>query len=289
MKHDAKVVLAGLLLITSHALGGTVETCDQYRGVTVGNYVVETDYWNKGQCPGTQCVDIDDQTGSYTVVKATYDCGTAVGGFPCILYGKAFGTTSPHCDLPAKVSSLQCVNSSWTFKPTRTGRWDAAYDIWLCPDNQCGPGGFPGGAEIMVWLDYENTNGWKTDLGPVTINGMKWEVWYWDVDDAGGKRNYVAYLAQTKTDSVKDLDLKKFLDDSRNRGYIQPSWYLYAVFGGLEIASGGVPFTTKSFSVSVNKDCGAKVGLTPLPTPAPTATPKPGAANAAFDEIPPPP
>ncbi|HET9870386.1 MAG TPA: glycoside hydrolase [bacterium] len=277
------ILLAGSLFSAPLARAATVETCDQYRGVTVGPYVIQTDYWNQGQCPGTQCMSIDDQTGVFTVTKATYQCGYSVGGYPSILYGKAFGGESPGSGLPARVDSLKCVHSSWTFHPSDTGRWDAAYDIWLCPDNQCGPGGFPGGAEVMVWLDYRNTNGWQVDQGPVTLNGMPWEVWRWDVDDAGGKRTYVAYLAKTKTDSVKNLDLLEFLKDSHARGYLKPSWYLYAVLAGVEIASGGVPFTSESYSVSLNGDCGVAPQILPIPaspTPTPDLTP---------EDIPPPP
>ncbi len=136
----------------------------------------------------------------------------------------------------------------------------------------------------MIWLDYLDTHGWQYDKGPATIDGMNWEVWWWGVDDSGGKRNYIAYLAQTRTDSIKNLDLKKFLDDAQARGYIQPSWYLYAVEAGNEIASGGIPFTSKSFSVSVNKDCGAKMVMTPLATFTPTPTP-----DLTPEVIPPPP
>jgi hypothetical protein len=117
----------------------------------------------------------------------------------------------------------------------------------------------------------------------VTLNGMGWEVWRWDVDDAGGKRTYMAYLAKVHTDSVRHLDLKKFLDDCQTRGIVQPSWYLYAVFAGDEIASGGIPFTSKKFSVSVNKDLGAKTVYVPVP-PTPTPTP-----DLTPETIPPPP
>ncbi len=275
----------GLILFSTWASGGTVNTCARYQAVTVGNYIVQTDYWNQGQCPGTQCVSIDDQTGSYTVTKGDYKCSNdyTVAAYPSIMYGTAFGSTSPNSDLPAPLSALKCVNSSWSFQATDTGAWDVAYDIWLCPDNQCGPEGFKGGAEIMIWLDYRNTNGWQTDMGPATVNGMNWEVWRWDVDEGGGQRNYVAYLAKTFTTSIKDFDLKKFLDDSRGRGYIKPSWYLYAVEAGIELHSGGIPFTSKNFSVSVNKDCGAKPVFTPLPVK-PTPTP-----NLTPEVIPPPP
>ena len=93
--------------------------------MTVGNYIVQTDYWNKGQCPGTQCVSIDDKTGSYTVTKEDFHCGNdyTVGSYPSILYGTAFGSTSPNSDLPAPLSALKCVNSSWSFEPTDTGGW----------------------------------------------------------------------------------------------------------------------------------------------------------------------
>lgn len=268
---------------SSLAQAGTVEACGQYQGVTVGSYIVQTDYWNKDKCPGSMCMEIDDQTGAFKVTKTDFNCGSEVAAFPSILYGRAFGGQSPRCDLPARVDSLKCLNSDWTFQPTYQGRWDTAYDIWLCPDDQCGPGGFAGGAEVMVWLDYYNTGGWKEDLGPVTLNGMAWEVWRWDVDDAGGKRTYMAYLAKVKTDSVRHLDLKKFLEDCQARKVIRPSWYLYAVYGGDEIATGGIPFTSKTFSVSVNKDCGARttyVPAVPPPTPTPDLTP---------DVIPPPP
>lgn len=271
--HHLSLLTLCLFFSFSKVSAGTIETCEQYQGVTVGNYIVQTDYWNKGQCPGTQCVRIDDQTGSYTVIQATYDCGNSVAAYPSIMYGKAFGSQSPNCDLPAQVSSLKCVNTSWSFQPTYTGAWDAAYDIWLCPDNQCGPSGFKGGAEIMIWLDYHNAHGWQYDQGPATVNGMGWEVWHWDVDLGGGLRNYVAYLAKSPMDSVKNLDIKKFLDDSQRRGYIQPSWFLYAIEVGNEILQGGIPFTSKSFSVAVNKDCGAKTLITPGPTFTPTPTP----------------
>lgn len=266
-----------LLASVARVSGGTIDTCAQYQSVTVGDYIVQTDYWNPGQCPGTQCVSIDDKTGSYTVTKGDFKCpdGSIVAAYPSILYGRAWNLQSPHCDLPARVDSLKCVNSSWSFQPTNTGAWDAAYDIWLCPDNNCGAGGFPGGAEVMIWLDYRDVNGWQYDKGAVTIDGMDWEVWYWDTS-VGGRRTYVAYLAKNHTDSIKNLDIKKFLDDCQARGYIKPDWYLYAVEVGNELRYGGIPFTSKSFSVSVNKDCGVKPIFTPIPaipTPTPDLTP----------------
>jgi hypothetical protein len=157
------------------------------------------------------------------------------------------------------------VNTSWSFVPTNPGTWDAAYDIWFCPDHNCGSSGFNGGTELMIWLDYRNINGWQYDMGPVTIEGMNWEVWYWDNNTGVNKYKYVAYLPKTLMTSVTNLDIKPFLNDSQSRGYIQPSWYLYAVQAGNEMHAEGVPFTSKSFSVSVNKDCGLNSVITRVP------------------------
>jgi len=258
------LVTAGFLTACG-VLAGTVETCDQYKPVTVGSYIVQTDYWNKANCPGEQCLSVDDRTGAFTVTKGSYGCNNPyiVATYPSIVYGYAFGTRTPKCDLPAQIATLKHVFTSWDFQPTHTGRWDAAYDIWLCPGDHCGPDGFSGGLEVMVWLDYSDTNGWKTDLGPVTLGGKAWETWYCGSGESGSKWGYVAYLAKEKVKSVKDLDLKAFLDDCAVRGYSKPSWYLSAVEAGNEIHSGGVPFTSKSFSVSVVRMDGTAAAQTP--------------------------
>ena len=242
----------------------TIETCSPNEHVPVGPYVVQTDYWNKDKCPGVQCVNIDSQTGGFTVTENTPVCPD-VSSYPSIVLGKAWGVVSNQKDLPAQISSLQCVNSSWEIAPTNTGAWDAAYDIWICPDDNCGPTGFTGGAEIMVWVDYLNCSGWKDYVGPVTLSGQAWEVWQWDPSFNGQHWKYVAYLAKTKSTNVINLDLNGFLKDSVARGFIQPSWYLYAVEAGNEMRKDGLPFTSKFFSCSVNKYCGAEPKNTPVP------------------------
>jgi hypothetical protein len=275
-----KGLILSLLLLTSRAFSETINTCAPFQSVTIGSYIVQTDYWQNNLCKGTQCLSIDDQTGAFTITKGDYNCAAdnyVAAAYPDILYGYAFGNRSPHSDLPAQISSLNCVNTSWSFQPTHTGRWDAAYDIWICPDNTCGPSGFNGGLELMIWLDYTQDSGWQYDMGPATVDGMNWEVWQFDGTSPSGLDTHkcVSYLAKTKTDSVQNLDIKPFMDDCQARGYLKPSWYLYAIEVGTEFNWGGIPFTSKSFSVSVNKDCGAKPIYTPLPTPVPTASPTP--------------
>lgn len=231
---------------------GYTTTCAQYQNVTVGSYVVETNYWNQVMCPGTQCMTVNDLTGAFAVTQGP-DCGNTVATYPNVLYGSAFGTASPGSTLPMQVSALTRVTSSWVFTVggVSTDQYDVAYDIWFCPDNTCGASGFNGGTEVMIWLDYQNTTGWEYDLGSVTLSGYDWEVWTFAQGGGGNAWTYLAYLIHPPmVTSVTDLNLLSFFQDAKSRGYVQSSWYLYAIQAGDEIRTGGLPFTTNSFSVS---------------------------------------
>jgi cellulose 1,4-beta-cellobiosidase len=233
---------------------GGVTTCATYENVTVGSYIVQTNYWNETGCPGTQCMTIDDVTGAFSVTQGP-DCGSTVASYPNVLYGSSFGVVSPGSALPMQVSALTSATSSWSFSVggVSTDRYDVAYDIWFCPDTTCGASGFNGGTEMMIWLDYQNTTGWGSNLGSVTLSGYDWEVWKATQDLSGSTWNYLAYLIRPPMQtSVTDLDLVSFIQDAESRSYVNNSWYLYAIQAGDELRTGGLPFTTNSFSVSIN-------------------------------------
>ncbi len=246
-------VLVFLLALSIPAFAATVDDCERYKGVQVGPYYIGPGYWNKEKCPGEQCLKIDDKTGDFTVVKDTFDCGYGVASYPYILYGSSWGVTSGAKDLPAPISSLKNLLTDWTIQTTRTGAWDAAYDIWVCPDNKCGGDGFNGGAEVMVWLDYFNCGGWQYKVGDVSIEGIDWEVWQTKAD-AGPNNHwqYVAYVPKTLMSSIQNFDLLPFFQDSVQRGFLKPDWWVYAIEAGNEIHTKGVPFASKNFSVTVN-------------------------------------
>jgi hypothetical protein len=231
-----------------------VSTCAQYENVPVGSYIEQANYWNEGNCPGTECMAINTATGAFSVTQAP-NCGSTVSSYPNTLYGSSFGSTSPGSALPMQVGALTSVTSSWAFSVggVSTDQYDVAYDIWFCTNDACGPSGFSGGTELMIWLDYQNTTGWEQDLGSVTLAGYNWEVWTFIQGAAGNTWTYLAYLIQpSSVTSVTNLDLLAFFRDAESRGYIQSSWYLYAIQAGDEIRTGGLPFDSNTFSVSVN-------------------------------------
>jgi cellulose 1,4-beta-cellobiosidase len=240
----------------------TVNTCAQYATVPVGAYVLESDYWNKTICPGSQCMAINNVTGAFSVTQSV-SCGNTVASYPNVLYGCAFGTCSSGTLLPMPVSALTSVASSWDFSVggVSSDQYDVAYDIWFCKDNTCGSNGFPGGTELMIWLNYQNVHGWQHDLGTVSLAGHAWELWQFTQGTGVNAWTYLAYMIQAPmVTSVTDLDLNAFTQDAMSRGYIQNSWYLYAIQAGDEIRTGGLPYHHNSFSVAIN-------GATPTANP----------------------
>ena len=241
----------------------TVSTCQEHANVAVGSYLVQSDYWNPDVCPGTQCMDINKATGAFSVTQGPAPCGDNVASYPNVLYGCSFGSCSPATILPMQVGALSTVTSSWDFSVggAVSDQYDVAYDIWFCPDGNCGSSGFPGGVELMIWLDYKNVHGWQTDLGSVTLAGHTWEVWQATFGSGINSWTYLAYMIQSPmVTSVADLDLNAFFLDAATKGYIQNSWYLFAIQAGNELRTGGIPYSSNSFSVSIN-------GVTPTANP----------------------
>ncbi|HEY5284559.1 MAG TPA: hypothetical protein VIM14_17340 [Polyangia bacterium] len=232
-----------------------MSTCEERANVTVGSYLVQSDYWNKAVCPGTQCMDINKATGAFSVTQGPAPCGDNVASYPNVLYGCSFGDCSPASMLPMPVSALSTVTSSWDFSVggAASDKYNVAYDIWFCSDGKCGSSGFPGGVELMIWLDYKNVHGWQTDLGSVTLAGHTWEVWKATFGSGINSWTYLAYMIQPPmVTSVADLDLNAIFRDAAAKGYITNDWYLYAIQAGSELRTGGIPYNSNSFSVSIN-------------------------------------
>jgi len=235
----------------------TVNSCEDFASVGVGSYVISSNYWNKAVCPGTQCVEINTATGAFSVTQGPPACGDYVASFPNVLYGCSYGNCSPATILPLPVNDVTKLKSSWDFSVGggNSDRWNVAYDIWFCPDNNCGASGFPKGLELMIWLDVKGAKGWKDHLGTAKLGGYDWDVWVADMAAGGALDSwtYMDYIIKgPMVTSVKDLDLNAFVKDAVARGYVKSSWYMYAVQAGMEVRSGGIPFTSNSFSLAIN-------------------------------------
>jgi cellulose 1,4-beta-cellobiosidase len=235
----------------------TVSSCDDFATIGVGSYVISSNYWNKDTCPGTQCIEMNSSTGAFSVTEGPAPCGNNVASYPNVLYGCSYGNCSPATVLPLPVTQVSSLTSNWDFSVGGSpgDAWNVSYDIWFCPDDNCGASGFPKGLELMIWLDYSNAHGWRTNLGSKNLSGRNWDVWVADmlVGGATDSWTYLDYILKPPlVTSVTNLDLSAFIQDALARGYIKSNWYLYAVQAGMEVRKGGIPFTSNSFSVTIN-------------------------------------
>jgi len=223
----------------------TVELCGRWdaREVAGGRYRVINNVWG---AETAQCIKVGLETGNFTITRAGHDNGNDVAAYPAIYFGCHWGACTNNAGLPRRVQELAGVRTSWTLTPITTGRWNAAYDIWFSPVTNSS-NGYSGGAELMIWLNWNGgVMPGGSRVATVELAGATWEVWYADWD-----WNYIAYRRTTPTTSVRDLDLKAFIDDAVARGYIRPEWYLHAVETGFELWKGGAGLRSADFSVTV--------------------------------------
>ena len=84
----------------------------------------------------------------------------------------------------------------------------------------------------------------------IVIGDQTWTVWYGP--DADGQ-NVVSYEAPIKRadGQAYDFNLKDFIDDAVERGYLNPSLNLIAIMGGLEIWGGAQGASITDFRAQV--------------------------------------
>jgi hypothetical protein len=165
--------------------------------------------------------------------------------FPSAYRGCHWGRCTAGSALPIQVRSLSCARSSWSTTEAGSGAYDTSYDIWFNTSPRTS--GQPDGTELMIWLDHRGAvQPAGSQVASVTIDGTPWAVW----TNRMSGWNYIAYVRESGTSSVSDLDVGAFIHDATERRSIQPSWYLIDAEAGFEIWHGGQGLVTNSFSFS---------------------------------------
>jgi hypothetical protein len=222
----------------------TISTCDPFATYAVGGgkYAVQTNEWNSTL---TQCLSIDD-TG-FTVTQASFAMPPgAPATYPSIFTGCHWGYCTPSIGLPAQVSALPPVTSSWSTTQPLSGTYDVAYDVWF--NSTPTTSGQPDRAELMIWIAEAGlVSPAGSPLGTAAVGGATWIVWAGPMPTW----NYIAYVRTTPVTSVENLDIGAFISDAVARGAVDPASYLIAVEAGFEIWQGGQGLATNDFNVDV--------------------------------------
>lgn len=240
MEIKMKFILSLILLLINFNVESS-PLCGNYDAVHIGNYRITNNVWN--DVTGSQCFDTD-ATGKWWLNYSSHVKPTngAPASYPFSMRGCHYGQCSVNNPFPKQVSQLTSLTSSWSIGTLPAGIYNVAYDIWF--DTAPMPGNRAANAqELMIWI---NKQGAIQPIGSVIatnilISGTFWTVWH------GGM--VTTYVRNTGTTSVTNLNIKSFVDNAINRGYISTAWYLISVQSGFEIWQGGQNLITNSFSV----------------------------------------
>ncbi|MFI6703437.1 hypothetical protein ACIBJC_31575 [Streptomyces sp. NPDC050509] len=136
------------------------------------------------------------------------------------------------------LNSLSSLRSSYNVTVPSSGAYNTSYDIWDSNYDY----------EIMLWMNYRGAVGpLGTSQGTLTLGGHSWTVY----KGSNGSNEVFSFLRTSNSTSgtVDVLPILKWIKDTKG-------WWGNVTVGdvqfGYEItsSSGGLDFTTNSFSVS---------------------------------------
>lgn len=221
---------------------GSTDNCDPFGTIDVNDkeYVVQNNEWNSDR---QQCVAVSGT--SFFVTRANFDLPTngPPATYPAIFKGCHWGNCTRNSGMPVQVANLPSITSSWTVTVPESAAFDVGYDLWF--NREPSTGGQPNGAELMVWPNHGGgVRPAGSQIATVTLGGTTWDVWQGPMESW----TYIAYVRQTPTNALVDLDLRSFVADAVARRAIDTSFYLIAIEAGFEIWRGGKGFATNAFS-----------------------------------------
>lgn len=246
------VLLASLAIVLMNPgpQPATVTVTEKYQIVwitpTTHVYCVQNNVWGAST---PQTLEVDNQTGAFTVTVAGHNMSTSgsPASFPSIFRGNHWGTSTSGSGMPKQASNITSINTSWSFKTPSSGAWNCICEAWFHKTGDYATGQY-NGAELMIWFNKQGAiqpAGSKVATA-VSLADATWDVWYTTMD-----WNYIAFVRTTSVTSAT-FDIKTFMDDCVSRGYINASWYLVSVEAGFELWQNGAGLASSSFSVTVS-------------------------------------
>jgi hypothetical protein len=173
--------------------------------------------------------------------------------FPSVYIGTdADGERTSGNGLPAQISAIgsipTCLGWSSGGSPA-SDEYNVAYDVWLNSNS----GANYAEKFLMVWFrdppSFQPAGMFPAQDG-VVIGGQTWSVWFGPNANGQDTVSYAAPNARADGQAYQ-FNLKDFIDDAVERGYLQSSLHLIAVMGGMEIWGGGQGASIDGFSAQV--------------------------------------
>ncbi|MFI0723264.1 hypothetical protein [Streptomyces sp. NPDC021224] len=231
LRKKPRTLLLGLVASAAAAVGlaaapayaATWSSSDQWATWSNGGYTLYNDIWGSGAGPQTIWANSYSNWGVWANHPNT-------GGV------KSYPNATRY--VGKKLSALHSVSSSFDVTVPSSGAYETAYDIWDTGNAY----------EIMLWMNKTGAVGpLGTSQGNVTVGGSTWTVY-----QGSNGANAVYSFVRTSNTSSSTVDVLAVLNWIKNT----KKWFGDITLGnvqfGYEItsSSGGLDFTTNSFSVS---------------------------------------
>lgn len=236
----AAIALATVSVLASSAQAATWSSSAQWGTWTNGGYTLYNNIWGSG-------------AGAQTIWANSYSNWGVWANHPNTGGIKAYPNSTKY--VGKKLSATTTCKTSFNLTTPAGGAWTAAYDVWDSTN----------GHEIMLWMNYtSNANGsgnikpisynWSAAGNPVpTHTGVSVGGHTWNVFRGHNGGNYVYSFLRTSKTNSGTIDVKAIMNWIKARG-----WFGDVTIGNVQLgyeitsSSGGLNFTTNSFSVTAN-------------------------------------
>jgi cellulose 1,4-beta-cellobiosidase len=241
----AGALVAALVLGLGAASGHSTQlSCGAFDAVALadGLYMFQQNEWNSSL---KQCASVSGTGFRMTAAGFKLPNAGPPATYPSIYRGCHWTVCTQRSGLPLKVSALRSARTTWVTVQPQRGAYDVAYDLWT--NTRPTAAGQPDGSEIMIWLASRGgVQPFGKQVATVKLAGTRWEVW----TGRQSSWNIVSYRRVVPTTTLRNVDLKAFVDDSVRRDVTKRSWYLIDGEAGFEIWRGGVGLATTRFALA---------------------------------------
>jgi hypothetical protein len=228
--------------------------CDDNQRITVGDYILYNNVWNKGEETGyMQCVFAQKDTPP-AVMGWRWDwpgTGRQIKAYPEVMVGNSpWDDVSATGKLPVPVSDRDLF-VAYDTSVQAAGRWNVALEMWLTSDLPPAEQNITD--EVMIWVDAGELTPGPPTYDILTIDDAMYSlhISLSHGDESGGSAanwSYIAFYSR-EPQLAATLNLGKFLGYLLANEIIQEDRYIASIEMGTEVASGQGEFVLSTYEI----------------------------------------
>lgn len=214
--------------------------CSDWHRVSVGEYQVENNVWNKGEIDSyQQCVNIEGRMNGVDAGWAWNWPGIRfnVVAYPNLLYGKNPWLLAPSPLLPMRIDEIHCLDVEFNVNQQGSGKGNLSFDLWITDKVDSQPEDIT--HEIMIWLSHNGLNPAGSRVDKLTLDGREIGLWKKEGHQTSGDHQWTFLALVYKSDhSQGRIHLHELLNYLVENGHLESDLYLSSIQLGNEIVSG---------------------------------------------------